>query len=64
MKRKELIRILESKGCYLHRYGANHDIYSNPMNGSKAAVPSHNEIKNTIVLLILKQLGLPKSFNN
>jgi len=46
------------RGCYLKRHGANHDIYLNPANGRVAPVPRHNEIKNTLVRAIRKQLGL------
>ena len=58
MKRKEFIEELVKAGCYLKRHGSKHDIYINPKNGRKAPVPRHAEIKNTLVELIKKQLGL------
>ncbi len=58
MKRKEFIKELVKAGCYLKRHGSKHDIYINPKNGRKAPVPRHAEIKNTLVELIKKQLGL------
>ena len=58
MKRKEFIKELVKAGCYLKRHGSRHDIYINPKNGRKAPVPRHAEIKNTLVELIKKQLGL------
>ncbi|RKY40189.1 MAG: addiction module toxin, HicA family [Candidatus Omnitrophota bacterium] len=58
MKRKEFIKELVKAGCYLKRHGSKHDIYINPKNGRKAPVPRHAEIKNTLVKLIKKQLGL------
>ena len=58
MNRQNVIRILIDQGCYLYRHGSRHDIYANPRNGRKAPVPRHNEIKNSLVQLIQKQLGL------
>ena len=58
MKRKEFIKELVKAGCYLKKHGSKHDIYVNPKNGRKAPVPRHAEIKNTLIELIKKQLGL------
>ena len=58
MKRKTLIRQLTEAGCFLKRRGHNHDIYENTLNGRKAPVPRHNEIKETLCILIKKQLGI------
>jgi len=58
VKRKEFIKELVKAGCYLKRHGSKHDIYVNPKNGRKAPVPRHAEIKNTLIELIKKQLGL------
>ena len=58
MKRKELIRELEKAGCKLHRHGGKHDIYINSINGNKAPIPRHKEIKDSLCRLIRKQLGL------
>ncbi len=58
MKRRDLIRELEQAGCRLHRHGGRHDIYINPANGRKAPVPRHQEIKETLVRLIRRQLEL------
>ena len=58
MKRKELIRELEKAGCKLHRHGGRHDIYINPINGNKAPIPRHREIKDSLCRLIRKQLSL------
>ncbi|PZP60751.1 MAG: addiction module toxin, HicA family [Azospira oryzae] len=46
--------------CVLLRHGANHDIYLNPLNGRKAPVPRHPEIKDSLVRLILKQLDIER----
>ena len=58
MKRKELVKELESKGCILLRHGSNHDIYENPANGKRAPVPRHNEIKDYLVKKIRKELDI------
>ncbi|MFH1081460.1 MAG: addiction module toxin, HicA family [Pseudomonadota bacterium] len=52
------MRQLVHEGCCLYRRGANHDIYINPKNGAKAPIPRHNEIKNTLCILIKAQLHL------
>ena len=58
MKRKDLIRELAQAGCYLKRHGKRHDIYINPNNGKISPVPRHVEVKNTLCMLIKKQLGI------
>jgi len=42
----------------LKRHGGKHDIYANPINGKITPIPRHNEIKESLVLLIKKQLGI------
>ena len=58
MKRKEFEKELAKAGCYLKRHGSDHDIYVNPLNGKKAPVPCHLEIKDSLSKLIRKQLGI------
>jgi predicted RNA binding protein YcfA (HicA-like mRNA interferase family) len=58
VKRRGFVRSLAERGCYLKRHGANHDLYTNPVNGRVAPVPRHAEIKNTLAQAIRKQLGL------
>ncbi|MBT7702087.1 MAG: type II toxin-antitoxin system HicA family toxin [Verrucomicrobia bacterium] len=58
MKRGNFIRSLVKRGCHLHRHGKRHDIYANPVTGRRAPVPRHPEIKESLVRLIDKQLGL------
>ena len=58
MKRKALIKDIVKGGCYLKRHGSKHDIYANPRNGKQAPIPRHPEIKNSLVRLIKKQLGI------
>jgi len=58
MKRTELLRLLVANQCCLGRHGGNHDIYMNARNGRKAPIPRHAEIKDSLVRLILRQLGI------
>lgn len=60
MKRRQLIRPLEGSGCYLDREGSRQSIRRNPANGRCAAVPRHNEVKDTLARAICAQLGIPK----
>jgi len=58
LKRSALIKDLIKSGCRLKRHGGRHDIYVNPRTGRQAPIPRHAEIKDTLVRLIRKQLGL------
>jgi mRNA interferase HicA len=58
VKRKALIRDLVKGDCYLKRHGSRHDIYVNAKNDKQAPIPRHSEIKDSLVRLIKKQLGL------
>jgi hypothetical protein len=57
LKRSEFVRELIRAGCHLRRHGSKHDLYVNPKNGRKAPVPRHTELKDSLCLLIRKQLG-------
>jgi len=58
VKRREFVRELTSRGCYLKRHGANDDIYYNPQNGRVAPVPRHAEVRESLARAIRKQLGV------
>ncbi len=58
MKRHALLKELRKAGCELHRHGGSHDLFLNPVNGRKAPVPRHSEIKDSLCRLIRRQLGL------
>lgn len=60
MKRQELIRHLESHGCYLLREGGKHSIYVNPANDQTSAVPRHREINEFLARKICRDLGVPE----
>jgi len=46
MKRRDLIRHLESNGCELLREGGRHSWWHNPSQNKRSAVPRHREISN------------------
>lgn len=56
MKRRDLIRKLESKGCELLRHGGKHDIYHNPQTGASEPVPRHREINEHLARKIIRSL--------
>jgi mRNA interferase HicA len=60
VKRGDLIRHLESRGCQLHREGAKHSIYRNPAKrGAWTSIPRHSEIKDQLVRKVCKDLEVP-----
>jgi len=59
MKRKALIRYLQSQDCYLLREGGNHSWWHNPVQNKRSTIPRHTEIKDILVKKICKDLGIP-----
>ena len=53
MKRKELIKKINSVGCVLIRHGNRHDLYINPKTGKKQPVPRHDEIDENLAKHII-----------
>ncbi|MCR4441895.1 MAG: type II toxin-antitoxin system HicA family toxin [Peptococcaceae bacterium] len=56
MKRKDLIRKLETNGWWLERRGKKHDIYTNGI--KRKSIPCHNEIDEMLAAAIIKRQGL------
>ena len=56
MKRRDLIKLLESNGWWLLRNGSNHDIYTNGQECE--TIPRHREIKENLARAIIKRRGL------
>ncbi|OGL52853.1 MAG: addiction module toxin, HicA family [Candidatus Schekmanbacteria bacterium RIFCSPLOWO2_12_FULL_38_15] len=56
MKRKELIKKIETKGCIFIRHGGRHDWYQNPRTKVSQPLPRHTEIKDHLANHILKIL--------
>ncbi len=48
MKRRELIKRIESMGCILIRHGSRHDWYQNPITKVSQPVSRHVEIKDSL----------------
>jgi predicted RNA binding protein YcfA (HicA-like mRNA interferase family) len=59
MKRLDLIRYLEMRGCRLMREGGNHTVYFNPVARKVTAIPRHREVNDFLVRKICKDLELP-----
>jgi hypothetical protein len=58
MKLRDFLGELTGAGCVFLRHGARHDLWLNPGNGQKAAVPRHAEVKKTTAASIKKDLGV------
>lgn len=58
MKLQELIRHLESHGCYLLRDRGKHSVYVNPTNNRTSAVPRHREVNDYLARKICRDLGI------
>lgn len=58
MKRRDLIRFLESHGCELLREGGRHSWWHNPSQNRRSAVPRHREINDHLARKICKDLGV------
>ena len=60
MKRKDVVRYLESNGCEFLREGANHTLYVNRRKKRVSTVPRHREIDEYLITKICKDLEIPK----
>lgn len=60
MKRRDLIRHLETQGCEFLREGGNHTVYANRALKKTSTVPRHKEVNDFLVYKICKDLGIPK----
>ena len=58
MKRRELIRHIESEGACFLREGANHTVYLNPASRKTSTVPRHVEVQDYLARKICKDLGI------
>ncbi|MGH9820097.1 MAG: type II toxin-antitoxin system HicA family toxin, partial [Pyrinomonadaceae bacterium] len=52
MKRRDLVRHLESNGCRLLREGGSHSIWENTTTKKRTSSPRHNEIADYTALKI------------
>jgi len=56
MKRRDLIKKIESMGCLFIRHGGRHDWYQNPKTKISQPIPRHREINEQLAKHILKML--------
>ena len=56
MKRRNLIRHLESHGCEFLREGSNHTVYVNRAAQKSSAIPRHREINDFLARKICRDL--------
>ncbi|SLM30627.1 conserved hypothetical protein [Desulfamplus magnetovallimortis] len=56
MKRRELLKTLESMGCVLVRHGASHDWYTNSATKQSQPVPRHREVNDNLAKSIIKKM--------
>ncbi len=63
MKRRELIRHLQSNGCELVREGGSHSWWHNQSSNRRSAVPRHSEINDILISKFVRTSGFldPKS---
>jgi predicted RNA binding protein YcfA (HicA-like mRNA interferase family) len=59
MKRRDLIRHLETNGCEFLREGGNHTVYVHRPNRKSSAIPRHREVFDVLVKKICKDLDIP-----
>ena len=60
MKRVDLIRYLEQRGCTFHREGAKHTVYVNRAKRKSSTIPRHREINDFLARKICKDLEVPE----
>ena len=61
MKRRDLIRHLESNGCEFLREGGRHSWWHNPKLNKRSAVPRHREIPDLLARKIFRDLSIDES---
>jgi mRNA interferase HicA len=59
MKRRVLIRFLETNGCVLLREGKKHSVYLNKIRSKVSTVPRHREINDFLAHKICRDLEIP-----
>jgi len=57
MKRRDLIKELETVGCIFIRHGGEHDWYTNPKTKRSQPVPRHREINDYLAKSIIRKLS-------
>ncbi|MDA3925718.1 MAG: type II toxin-antitoxin system HicA family toxin [Kiritimatiellae bacterium] len=57
MKRVDLLKKLNRKGCVFVRHGGNHDWYQNPDTKMCQPIPRHKEVNELVARSIIKKLS-------
>jgi mRNA interferase HicA len=57
MKRRALVKHLETCGCRIKREGK-HTVYENPASNKTSTVPRHSEINDFLARKICRDLGI------
>jgi len=57
MKRRDLIKELETAGCIFIRHDGEHDWYTNPKTKRSQPVPRHREINDHLAKSIIRKLS-------
>ena len=60
MKRRDLVRHLESHGCELFREGGKHSVYINRVLRLSSTIPRHREINDILAKKSCKDLQVPE----
>lgn len=60
MKRRDLVRHLESHGCELLREGSRHSVFVNRSKGKASSVPRHSEVNDFTARKICRDLEIPE----
>jgi len=60
MKRVDLIRHLEHRGCELLREGKNHTVYVNRAAGKSSSIPRHREMNDFLARKICADLQIAR----
>ncbi|MEX2375867.1 MAG: type II toxin-antitoxin system HicA family toxin [Dehalococcoidia bacterium] len=60
MKRRDLLRHLESNGCEFLRDGGSHTVYVNRKAGKVSTIPRHREVNEMLVRKICADLEIPR----
>ena len=60
MKVSELVRVLTKVGCFIHRHGANHDIWYSPITKQTFPVSRHGsqELRDGTLKSIKEKAGI------
>jgi predicted RNA binding protein YcfA (HicA-like mRNA interferase family) len=59
VKRRDLVRHLESNGCEVQREGGRHTVYVNRTSRKVSTVPRHREINDHLARKICRDLEVP-----